>query len=312
MFRAPHVHTGRREVCRDAPAAGSCLERSQHPGCRPTSGGSGLRRPVGQRPHRSACRAVAAWAGPAPTGSHAVWMYDPLQTAGAAAAVTERIGIGVQVVPAYYPPVYLANVLASLDSLSEGRVKIAVGVGWVPGEFAVLGSDFATRGRRTDEIISILRACWEQRVAEFHGQFYDIAPLRILPPPAHRIPILIAGTRRPAFERAVRLGDGYHGQPTRRDVPVGGPMTSNSDLPRIIAELRRQRPDKQTFTMSLYTHDWDPAETEGEVIRRERDYYREIGVQHVVIAPSRRSADEWLRSVEQLAGILDLEEPDDQ
>ena len=85
--------------------------------------------------------------GPAPTGSHAVWMYDPLQTAGAAAAVTERIGIGVQVVPAYYPPVYLANALASLDSLSEGRVKIAVGVGWVPGEFAVLGSDFATRGQ---------------------------------------------------------------------------------------------------------------------------------------------------------------------
>jgi probable F420-dependent oxidoreductase len=236
--------------------------------------------------------------------SHAVWMYDPLQTAATAAAVTESIGIGVQVVAAYYPPVYLANALASLDSLSEGRLKVTVGVGWVPGEFAALGSDFRTRGRRTDEIIPILRACWDQPVAEYDGEFYQIPPLRILPTPAHRIPIWIAGTRRPAFRRAVRLGDGYHGQPTRRDVPAEGPMTSNSELRTIIGDLRRERADEETFTISVYTHEWDPAEVEDDVIRRERDYYIEIGVQHVVVALSRRTTDGWLRSVERLARIL--------
>jgi probable F420-dependent oxidoreductase len=233
-------------------------------------------------------------------------MYDPLQTVAAAAAVTETIGIGLQVIAAYYHPVYLANALASLDSMSEGRLKIAIGVGWVPGEFAVLGSDFRTRGKRTDEIIPILRACWDQPGAEFHGEFYDIPPLRILPTPAHRIPIWISGTRERAFARAVLLGDGYHGQPTRRDVPPKGPMTSNTDLRRIIEELRRQRPNEETFTISVYTHEWDPADVDADVIRRERDYYSEIGVQHVVVAPSRRSPDEWLRSVEQLATIVGL------
>jgi probable F420-dependent oxidoreductase len=233
-------------------------------------------------------------------------MYDPLQTAAVATALTESIGIGVQVVAAYYHPVYLANALATLDSLSEGRLKVAIGVGWVPGEFDALGSDFRTRGRRTDEIIPILRACWEQPVAEFHGDFYEIPPLRILPTPVHRIPIWIAGTRRPAFRRAVRLGDGYHGQPTRRDVPADGPMTANAELRRIIEDLRRERPDEEAFTISAYTHEWDPAEVDGDLIRRERDYYVEIGVQHVVVAPSRRSIDEWLQSVEQLASILGI------
>lgn len=230
-------------------------------------------------------------------------MYDPLTTLTTAAAVTTRIGLGSQITASYYPPVFLAKVLASLDSLSDGRVKIAIGVGWAEGEFAAMGSDFKTRGKRTDEIIAILRACWENREVSFAGEYYDIPPIRFSPPPAQRIPIWIAGTTAPAFGRAVRLGDGYHGQPTRRDVDYDR-QTSNSRLPELIRTLRRDRPDPADFTISMYTHDWDPAEIDADTIRRERDFFEEAGVQHVVAALSRTDGDAWMRSVDTLAQIL--------
>src|SRR5580658_7060181 len=75
------------------------------------------------------------------------YMYDPLLSLTTAAAVTEVIGLGGQVTVAYYPPIWLANALASLDSLSSGRLKVAIGVGWSEGEFAAMGSPFYNRGR---------------------------------------------------------------------------------------------------------------------------------------------------------------------
>jgi probable F420-dependent oxidoreductase len=225
----------------------------------------------------------------------APWMYDPLMSLATAAAVTERIGLGGQITAAYYPPVYLANALASLDSLSEGRLKIAIGVGWSQKEFEALGSDFATRGQRTEEIIPILRACWENEVAEHAGEHYRFPPLKIRPPPAHRIPIWIAGNSEAAWRRAVRLGDGYHG---------GSEPQFNMAMPEVVARLRRERPDPDSFTCSVYTHDWDPAERPADEIRRERDFYRDGGVQHVTAALSRKEIDAWLRSTERLAAIL--------
>jgi probable F420-dependent oxidoreductase len=225
----------------------------------------------------------------------APWMYDPLLSLATAAAVTRAIGLGSQITAAYYPPVYLANALASLDSLSEGRLKVAIGVGWSEKEFEALGGDFATRGPRTDEIIGILRTCWESDVAEHSGEFYSFPPLKIRPPPAHRIPIWIAGNSAPVWRRAVRLGDGYHG---------GSEPRFNMAMPEVIARLRRERPDRSSFTCSVYTHDWDPAERDPDEIRRERDFYRDGGVQHVVAALSRRDIDAWLASTERLAKIL--------
>jgi probable F420-dependent oxidoreductase len=225
----------------------------------------------------------------------APYMYDPLLSLATAAAATERIGLGSQITAAYYPPVYLANALASLDSLSGGRLKIAVGVGWSQKEFEALGSDFHTRGRRTDEIIAILRQCWENKIAEHAGAFYQFPPLEILPPPAHRIPIWIAGNSEPVYRRATRLGDGFHG---------GSEPQFNMAMPEVVARLRRERPDASAFTCSVYTHDWDPAERPADEILRERDFYAAGGVQHVVAALSRRDIDAWLGSVERLASIL--------
>lgn len=232
-------------------------------------------------------------------------MYDPLMCLATAAAVTKSIGLGSHINAAYYPPVYLAKALASLDSLSEGRLKIAIGVGWQPEEFAAMGSDFKTRGRRTDEIVSILRACWENGTSEFHGEFYDLPDLKIAPPPpARRIPIWIAGTTKPALDRAIRLGDGYQGLPTRREPVNYDRQTGVSKLPELIRSLREGRPDPSEFRISMYTHDWDPAESDADTIRREQDSFEQAGVQHVVAALARRDSESWMRSVKDLARIL--------
>jgi probable F420-dependent oxidoreductase len=226
------------------------------------------------------------------------YMYDPLLSLATAAAVTEVIGIGGQVTAAYYPPIWLANALASLDSLSEGRLNgVAIGVGWSEGEFAAMGSDFHSRGRRTDEIISILRSCWQGGMTSFAGEFYSYPPLKILPQPAHPIPLWPSGWGDAALRRALALGDGFHG---------GSNHDADAAMPGMARRLREERPDRDTFTVSMYTHAWDPAEVDADVIRERRDEYEDAGIQHVVAALSRRDIEGWLRSMETLAGILGL------
>src|SRR4051812_2759369 len=108
-------------------------------------------------------------------------LYDPLLTLAWAAAATERIGLGTSVLVApQHNPVWLANTLASLDALSGGRLTIAVGVGWSEAEFNALGQSFADRGRRTDEIIPLLRTCWSTDPSSFHGEFYEFDDIRVL------------------------------------------------------------------------------------------------------------------------------------
>jgi probable F420-dependent oxidoreductase len=225
------------------------------------------------------------------------YMYDPLLSLTTAAAVTTTIGLGSQITAAYYPPIWLANALASLDSLSEGRLSIAVGVGWSEGEFAAMGSDFRTRGRRTDEILQILRACWQGTVTSHSGEFYSYPPLKILPQPAHPISLWPSGWGEAALRRALKYGDGFHG---------GSNAAADAAMPEFARRLRRERPDTSAFTVSMYTHEWDPAETAADLIRRRLDTYEAAGVQHIVAALSRRDIDSWLTSMETLAGIVGL------
>jgi probable F420-dependent oxidoreductase len=229
---------------------------------------------------------------PVGQGYPSPYLYDPLLTLTWAGAVTSRVGLGtsVLVLPQHHP-VYLANALASLDALTEGRVTVVGGVGWSAGEFAALGQSFHDRGKRTDEIIDVLRACWGPDPVAFAGRYYTFEPLRILPKPAHAIPVWVGGSSEVAFCRAVARGDGF--QMIGLDPPGAR---------GIVERLRRDRPEP-SFTISLRTG-WDPQGMEPDRIKQEREEFEAAGVQHVVAAPWRRSVDEWLRSVELLAGIV--------
>jgi probable F420-dependent oxidoreductase len=233
---------------------------------------------------------------PAGQGYPSPYLFDALLTLGWAAAVTERVRLGtsVLVIPQYHP-LQLANSLASLDRLSGGRVTIVGGVGWSQAEYAALDQDFTTRGARMDEALTLMRTVWTDDPASFHGQHYDITDVRVLPQPVGPIPIWIGGAG-PAAMRRAATADGYQGI-----------STAPGDLAPVIAALRAQRRDPAaSFTIS-YRTGWDPQGMDPGLIREERDAYADAGVQHVVAAPWRTSADEWIRSMELLVDLIQPE-----
>ncbi len=222
-------------------------------------------------------------------------LFDPFLTLATAAAVTTRIGLGTSVlVASQYHPVWLANAAASLDSLSGGRLRLAVGVGWSEAEFDALGQPFHNRGKRTDEILEVLRACWTTDPTTYMGNFYEVDHLRVLPKPAHPIDIWIGGSSEAAYRRAARFGSGFQVIGLKPDTVV-----------EPLARLRRDHPDPDDFTISLRTG-WDPQGMDPAEIAAERAGFEQAGIQHVVAAPWRTDLESWLESMRRLAGVLRL------
>lgn len=219
------------------------------------------------------------------------YLFDPLVTLTWAAAVTERVDLGtsVLVVP-QHNPLELANTLASLDALSGGRVIAGVGVGWSEGEYDALGYGFADRGARMDETLRAWRTIWEDDPSSFAGEHVSFTDLRVLPKPAHRIPIWVGGSGPRARRRAAELGDGYH---------LIGVTPEQAIEP--IAAVRALRPEPE-FVISHRTG-WDPQGMEHDLIRAEHEGYAEAGVSYVVCAHWRTDLDAWLRSMDVLAEL---------
>lgn len=96
---------------------------------------------------------------------------DPLIWMAYVAAATKRINLatGIMILP-QHNPVVVAKQVATLDSLSNGRVLLGIGVGWLKEEFEVLGANFEERGKRTDEYIAAMRELWCEKPT-FDGQF---------------------------------------------------------------------------------------------------------------------------------------------
>ncbi|MFC5832152.1 TIGR03619 family F420-dependent LLM class oxidoreductase [Nonomuraea insulae] len=137
-------------------------------------------------------------------------VQDPLITLAHVSAVTSRIGLGVAVINAYVQPVVLAKQLATLQTLSGGRVTAGIGLGWVPEEFEATGVDMAGRGRRGEEFVEVLRKAWTDDVVEHTGEFYRVPPSYIDPKPVPGPPrILLGGTAEVALRRAARLAGGW-------------------------------------------------------------------------------------------------------
>ena len=134
---------------------------------------------------------------------------DPLIWLAFAAAVTTKIRLatGILILP-QRNPLIAAKEIASLDRLSNGRLDLGIGVGWLREEFEALGVPFQARGARTDEYLRALRVLWSETEAEYHGDFVDFAPVYCQPKPTQSsIPILVGGHSDRAARRAGELGD---------------------------------------------------------------------------------------------------------
>ena len=142
------------------------------------------------------------------------FLTSPLMIGAAVAARTKKLRIttGVALAPLYHP-LRLAEDMAVLDVLSTGRAELAVGLGYLKSETDAFGIDFKSRGRRTDELLDIVRRLWGGETVTFKGEFFNLEKARISPLPVQkpRIPILVGALSRPGFRRAARYGDGFIG-----------------------------------------------------------------------------------------------------
>jgi probable F420-dependent oxidoreductase len=137
---------------------------------------------------------------------------EVMTTLAAVAARTTRLKLGPSVVVLpYRTPVVAAKEMGTLDWLSRGRFFPAVGVGVeLPREFEASGVAFRERGRRTDEMIRVMRLLWTEEEVTFHGEFYHLERISVFPRPWQTPPpIWIGGKSEAAQRRTARLGDGW-------------------------------------------------------------------------------------------------------
>jgi len=179
------------------------------------------------------------------------------------AAVTERIGIGTEVlVLPQRQPVLVAKQISTIDLMSQGRVRLGVGVGWQESEYDALEEDFSNRGRRMDEAIALLRSYWSDEQIDFDGEFYTSTAMAMEPkPPQSGGPeIWIGGGSRAALRRTGRLGDGWMGSALADEEKI----VESVAMIRAEAEAAGRDPDDIGMQMML-----QPPPTKAE----DKEYY---------------------------------------
>lgn len=195
---------------------------------------------------------------------------DPFVAIGAMAAVTTRLRFFTNVyVLALRNPFLAAKQVATAAALSNDRVALGVGVGWCEEEFALAGQAFRTRGKRTDEMIEVLRKLWSGDYVEHHGKHIEFGRVRMLPKPGAPVPIYGGGLSEPALRRAARL-DGWVSD-----------LHSTAELREIAAKLSTYRGEAgladRPFDLVVACTDAFDA----DAIRRLADF----GVTHYATAP---------------------------
>jgi probable F420-dependent oxidoreductase len=136
--------------------------------------------------------------------------HEPFVLFGYLAALTKRLELvtGVIILPQRQTAL-VAKQCAEIAVLSGNRLKLGVGTGWNYVEYEALNESFATRGKRLDEQVELLRKLWSTPVLEFEGRYHRVERAGILPLPTKPIPIWFGGFSVPAIQRAAKIGDGF-------------------------------------------------------------------------------------------------------
>lgn len=166
----------------------------------------------------------------------------------------------------------VAKQAATLDLLSNGRLRLGVGIGWNKVEYDGLNESFGNRGKRMEEQIELMRALWMQPAIDFDGRWHQIDNAGILPLPQQRpIPVWIGGRAEPAVRRAARIADGFF--------PNGAPGDDVRNQIRVLNdELDRMGRDRSTFGIDSRIR---VSHGTPDQWRREAATWRELGTTHL-------------------------------
>lgn len=139
-------------------------------------------------------------------------VHDPIALLAylAARTASPRLGLAVVDTP-FYSPIVLAKMLTTIDHLSDGRLDVGLGLGWMSEEFEAAGAEMDHRGARMEDFVACLRAIWTEDVVEYEGPYFAVPRSSVDPKPLQRPhpPILFGGTADGALRRAGTLGAGW-------------------------------------------------------------------------------------------------------
>jgi len=170
-----------------------------------------------------------------------------------------RLVTSVLIVP-HRNPLIAAKSLATLDLLSEGRLVVGVGVGWMREEFQALGlPPFEERGAVTDEYIRAFKVLWTEDDPHFEGKYISFDDISFLPKPVQKPhpPIWVGGESRPALRRTAELADGWYPLGSNPTFPMGTPEQLKAGLERLAGYAERFGRDPSPIETNYRTHQFE-------------------------------------------------------
>ena len=215
-------------------------------------------------------------------------MLHPSTALAYLAGVTERVKLGTGItLIAQRNPVVLAKEMASLDVVSEGRLLLGIGAGYLHQEFAALGVPFQERGARTDEYVAVMRALWNEERPSFHGRFVQFDAIQAMPRPVQDggPPIVVGGASDAALRRSVDYAQGWYGFALNVEQTAG-----------VLERLRRLGGDRLEISVT------PSVRLNTETLAQ----YAELGV-HRLIALLPQDEARALEAMAQMAELADLE-----
>ena len=165
--------------------------------------------------------------------------FEPFVLFSYLAGVTHKIEFvtGILILPQRQTAL-VAKQAATLDVLSNGRLRLGVGIGWNEVEYTALGENFHNRGKRMEEQVRLLRMLWTQPLVKYESRWHDIPDAGINPLPIQRpIPIWFGGSDDRVICRMAQLGDGW--MPGSRPIEQMRPLLDK--LTQYLVEAGRER-----------------------------------------------------------------------
>ena len=224
-------------------------------------------------------------------GFDSVWMEEhhsvtnhywpsPLTVLAGFATRTSRVTLGTDIlVAAFHHPVRLAEDVALLDVMSDGRVTLGIAIGYKPDEFALYGVDLEKRGARFEEQLAVMKGLWTQERIQFKGRYYAVEG-RIEPKPMTKPhpPVWIGGWGDLTLKRAGALADNWLPGPT-------------ADLKRLLAGKRQFLENRKAAGLASPITEW-PL-TRDLIIADTDRQARELAERHIMVAYRKEYAGGW-------------------
>lgn len=226
--------------------------------------------------------------------------HETFTTLAFLAAVTKTIKLstGVLILPQRQTGV-VAKQAAQVDILSQGRLRLGIGVGWNHVEYQALGEDWHARGARQGEQVDVMRRLWTEDLVTYKGRFHDMTEVNIVPRPIQQpIPIWFGGSSDAVIKRAARIGDGW--------MPIITPdEQAEAKLDDLRGHLKSFGREPESFGLEgwLRMSDDDP-----QTWAAAADGWRGLGAQIVMLYPMYRITSfdgqiETLRRFKDVVGV---------